>query len=61
VDDLTVHAQTPTSEPIADDTLLTHYAALERLEGRYRHELMGDEERGKLEDRIARLRRRLGR
>ena len=39
MDDLTVHAQTPTGEPTADDTLQTHHAALERPEERHRQEL----------------------
>jgi hypothetical protein len=34
---------------------------LAKLEGRYRHEIMNDEERQELRDRILRLRRRLGR
>jgi len=34
---------------------------LARLEERYRHELMDDEERQELRDRILRLRRRLSR
>ena len=44
-----------------DDMLEAHYASLERLEERYRHELLSDEERQELRDRILRLRRRLAR
>ena len=36
-------------------------AELRSLEERYRHELMDDEERQELRDRVLRLRRRLGR
>lgn len=44
-----------------DDTIEAHYASLERLGEKYRHELMDDEERHELRDRVFRLRRRLGR
>jgi hypothetical protein len=46
--------------PSTDETVEAHYASLERLEERYRHELMPDEERQELRDRVLRLRRRLG-
>jgi hypothetical protein len=46
--------------PQPDDTIEAHYASLERLEERYRHELMTDEERQELRDRVITLRRRLG-
>jgi hypothetical protein len=46
--------------PKPDDTIEAHYASLERLEERYRHELMDDEERQEVRDRVLRLRRRLG-
>jgi hypothetical protein len=60
VDYPTLHAQTPTGEPLADDTLKTHHAALERLQERHRHELLDDDaERQELRDHIVRLRRRL--
>jgi hypothetical protein len=38
-----------------------HLAELRSLEERYRHELMDDEERLELRDRVLALRRRLGR
>jgi hypothetical protein len=47
--------------PKPDDTIEAHYASLERLEERYRHELLSDEERQDLRDRVIALRRRLGR
>jgi hypothetical protein len=50
----------PTDEK-PDDTIEAHYASLERLEEKYRHELMDDEERQELRDRVLHLRRRLGR
>jgi hypothetical protein len=54
-----------TAQPATDekpvDVIEAHYACLERLEERYRHELMDDEERQELRDRILLLRRRLGR
>jgi hypothetical protein len=43
-----------------DDMLEAHYASLERLEERYRHELLSDEERQELRNRVLKLRRRLG-
>ena len=51
----------PTTDEKPDDTIEAHYACLERLEERYRHELMDDEERQETRDRILRFRRRLGR
>jgi hypothetical protein len=39
-----------------DDTIEAHYASMERLEDRYRHELMDDDERQRLRDEIKRLR-----
>jgi hypothetical protein len=45
--------------PKPDDTIEAHYASLERLEERYRHELLSDEERQELRDRVLMLRRRL--
>ena len=47
--------------PKPDDTIEAHYASLERLEERYRHELLSDEERAELRDRVLRLRRKLSR
>ena len=44
-----------------DEVIEAHYACLERLEERYRHELMDDEERQELRARMLRLRRRPGR
>ena len=40
-----------------DEVIEAHYACLERLEERYRHELMDDEERQELRDRILELQR----
>jgi hypothetical protein len=51
----------PSTDEKPDDTLQAHYACLERLEDRYRHELMDDEERQHLRDQVLRLRRRLSR
>jgi hypothetical protein len=50
----------PTDEK-PDDAIEAHYACLERLEERYRHELMDDAERQELRDRVLALRRRLAR
>ena len=47
--------------PKPDDTIEAHYASLERLEEKYRHKLLSDEERQELRDRVLRLRWRLGR
>jgi hypothetical protein len=57
------HLSSEASEklPKPDDTIEAHYASLERLEEKYRHELMDDEERQELRDRVLKLRRRLGR
>jgi hypothetical protein len=51
----------PSTDEKPDDTLQAHYACLERLEDRYRHELMDDEERQEIRDRVLALRRRLSR
>ena len=51
----------PTADEKPDDTTEAHYACLERLDERLRHELLGDDERQELRDRILRLRRRLAR
>ena len=40
---------------------ITPEKRLEKLEERYRHECMDDEERGELEDLVLRLRRRITR
>jgi hypothetical protein len=53
------HKSTP-AQPTTDETIEAHYACLERLEQRYRHELLGDEERQELRDRVLALRRRRG-
>jgi hypothetical protein len=45
--------------PKPDDTIEAHFACLERLEERLAHELMPDEERQELRDRVLALRRRL--
>ena len=50
----------PATDEKPDEVIEAHYACLERLEERYRHELMDDEERQELRDRVRRLRRRLG-
>lgn len=50
----------PTTDEKPDDTIEAHYACLERLEDRLAHELMDDEERQELRDRILELRRSLG-
>jgi hypothetical protein len=47
--------------PKPDDTIEAYYASLERLEEKYRHELLSDEERAELRDRVLRLRGKLGR
>jgi hypothetical protein len=44
-----------------EDLLEAHYSCLERLEDQLAHELLDDEERQELRDRVLRLRRRLGR
>jgi hypothetical protein len=44
-----------------DDVIEAHYSCLERLEERYRHEILDYDERQELRDRIIRMRRRLGR
>jgi hypothetical protein len=43
-----------------DDLLEAHYSCLERLEDDLRHADLGIEERCELEDRVLRLRRKLG-
>jgi hypothetical protein len=43
-----------------DDLLEAHYSCLERLEDDLRHADLGIEERGELEDRVLRLRRKIG-
>ena len=55
------HPSTAEKLPKPDDTIEAHYASLERLEERYRHELLSDEERAELRDRVLRLRRKLSR
>jgi hypothetical protein len=54
------HPSTAEKLPKPDDTIEAHYASLERLEEKYRHELLDDEERQELRDRVLELRRRLG-
>jgi hypothetical protein len=54
------HPSTVEKLPKPDDTIEAHYASLERLEERYRHELLSDEERQELRNRVLKLRRRLG-
>jgi hypothetical protein len=49
--------ETPTK---LDDLLEAHYSCLERLEDDLRHANLGIEERCELEDRVLRLRRKLG-
>jgi hypothetical protein len=51
----------PTTDEKPDDTIEAHYASLERLEEKYRHELLSDEERQELRDQVLRLRRKLAR
>ncbi len=46
------------AHPPADETIEAHYTSLERLEERLAHELMADDERQELRDRVLRLRRR---
>jgi hypothetical protein len=48
----------PKADEKPDEAVEAHYACLERLEERLRHELLDDEEREELRDRILRLRRR---
>jgi hypothetical protein len=55
------HPSTVENLPQPDDTIEAHYACLERLEERYRHELLSDEDRQDLRDRVLALRRRLDR
>jgi hypothetical protein len=51
----------PSTDEKCDAVIEAHYACLERLEERYRHELMDhDEERQELRDCVLALRRRLG-
>ena len=50
----------PSSDRKPDDLLEAHYSCLERLEDDLRHADLGVEERCELEDRVLRLRRRLG-
>jgi hypothetical protein len=52
------HGKKPTKP---DDLLEAHYSCLERLEDDLLHANLGIEERCELEDRVLRLRRRLGR
>jgi hypothetical protein len=60
IDKSSAPAQPATDEkPV--DVIEAHYACLERLEERYRHELMDDLERQELRDSLLALRRRLGR
>jgi hypothetical protein len=47
----------PATDEKPDEVIEAHYACLEHLEERYRHELMDDEERCELRDRILRMRR----
>jgi hypothetical protein len=51
----------PSGDETVDETVEAHYACLERLEERYRHELVDDEERQELRDQVHRLRRKLSR
>ena len=50
---------TQPAHPSSDETIEAHYASLERLEDRLDHELMDDDERQELRDRVLKLRRRL--
>jgi hypothetical protein len=59
-DNFSVRAQ-PTTDGKPHDVIEAHYSCLERLEDRYRHELLDEDERLELAERIARIRRRLGR
>jgi hypothetical protein len=54
------HPSTADKLPKPDDTIEAHYASLERLEDRLAHELMDDEERQEVRDRVLKLRRHLG-
>jgi hypothetical protein len=47
----------PSTDEKPDETIEVHYSSLERLEERYHHELMDDEERMEIRDRILRMRR----
>ena len=47
----------PATDEKPDEVIEARYACLERLEERYRHELMDDEERMEIRDRILRMRR----
>ena len=49
----------PTTDEKPDAVIEAHYACLERLEERYRNELMDDEEREDLRDSILYVARRL--
>ena len=49
----------PATDEKPVDVIEAHYACLERLEERYRHELMDDEEREELRDSILHVTRRL--
>jgi hypothetical protein len=49
----------PTTDEKYDDVIEAHYACVERLVDRYRHELMNNEERMILRDQIIRMRSKL--
>jgi hypothetical protein len=51
----------PSSDQKPDDVIEAHYSCLERLEDDLRHADLGIEERCELEERVLRLRRKLGR
>jgi hypothetical protein len=47
-------------KPTKPDDVEAHYSCLERLEERLRHELMDEDERQELRDRVLRLRLEIG-
>jgi hypothetical protein len=55
------HLSTDQQPTEPDDLLEAHYSCLERLKDDLRHADLGIEERCELEDRVLRLRRKLGR
>jgi hypothetical protein len=54
------HPSSDDEKPTKPDDLEAHYSCLERLEDDLRHANLGIEERCELEDRVLRLRRKLG-
>jgi hypothetical protein len=53
------HSSTEEKKLAKPDDLEAHYSCLERLEESLAHELLPDEEREELRDRVLRLRRRM--